>query len=284
MTERVSSKKINQLLTLVIISFKSEAKVEKIVNKFYKYMGIIVVDNTNSKLYKKKLNFKFKKIKIISKKNIGYGSAINCASKYVKTKYFFAINPDLNFNLKCISNILIAAEILNGKFGVLGPSINNTKKNQYKTEIVKSVNGSAMLFNKKIFQRIGKFDSKFFLYYEENDYCLRSNKAGYKSYIINNAKLSHEIGKSAVSKCEKTNLKLINLKHWHGQWSKFYYLKKHYGFFKAMSKVFPLIILNLVQLIISIFFNHKKTQKHFYKLYGLCWSILNKKAFLRPFI
>ena len=42
------------------------------------------------------------------------------------------------------------------------------------------VSGSLMFINKKVIDKIGLFDEKYFMYYEEVDYCYRAKRAGFK--------------------------------------------------------------------------------------------------------
>ena len=43
----------------------------------------------------------------------------------------------------------------------------------------------------------------FFLYFEETDYCRRSNKNNYKIYQVNSQKVYHDIGTSVETKNDK---------------------------------------------------------------------------------
>ena len=68
---------------------------------------------------------------------------------------------------------------------------------------------------------------------------------------------------------------------WHGQWSKFYYLKKYNGFFKALIKCTLNIILNIFQLIIYCFFNQTKAKYKYFKIEGLLCSLIGTPSFKR---
>ena len=83
-------------------------------------------------------------------------------------------------------------------------------------------------FDTKIFKKIEGFDKNIFLYYEENDYFHKCNILKYKLYLVTNSYFYHSQkgdSSSAIfsNKKEKDYAKLIG--GWHGQWSKFYYLK-----------------------------------------------------------
>ena len=77
--------KLSQI-TIVIVSYKSEKKVLDLVKKNKKVCQIFIVDNSNDKNLKKKIDkLKKKNIKIILSKNIGYANAANSASKHINT-------------------------------------------------------------------------------------------------------------------------------------------------------------------------------------------------------
>jgi len=53
------------------------------------------------------------------------------------------------------------------------------------------VSGCAMLIKKEVFQKIGLLDDKYFLYLEDNDFCQRAKKAGFKVIYAPKAKVWH---------------------------------------------------------------------------------------------
>lgn len=52
--------------------------------------------------------------------------------------------------------------------------------------------GCCMLVKKEVFNKIGNFNKKYFLYWEDIDLCLRAKKAGFKVYYIPQAFLWHK--------------------------------------------------------------------------------------------
>lgn len=59
--------------------------------------------------------------------------------------------------------------------------VDEVDRGQYdKREETEYVNGCLMLIKSEVFAKIGLLDSKYYLYYEENDFCQRAKKAGYK--------------------------------------------------------------------------------------------------------
>ena len=95
-----------------------------------------------------------------------------------------------------------------------------------------------------------------------------------------NAKISH-LGAKAVNPKYKNEIELS--RNWHWMWSKFYFNKKHYGFFQALSK----ISINFLSSIIKYFFylvllNNYKKNIYKMRLAGAINSIMGKASWFRP--
>lgn len=57
--------------------------------------------------------------------------------------------------------------------------------------------GAAMLIKREVLQKTGGFDTDFFVYYEEVDFCLRVKEFGYKLLFVPNSHVWHKVGSSA---------------------------------------------------------------------------------------
>ena len=117
------------------------------------------------------------------------------------------------------------------------------------------------------------------MYLENNDLCLRTRKRGQKIYIIKNSILNH-VGASSTDKLFAK--KIEYLRNWHWMWSKFYFNKKHYGYFNALNKV----ILNFLSAIFKyifyfILFNSHKRNIYLMRICGLFNSMIGKKSWFR---
>ena len=79
----------------------------------YKNLGkdfqIIVIENSNDKKLKDKLEKDYTNLKcILSDENLGYAKGNNLGLSYVKTKYALIINPDAEVHNKSINNFFIS--------------------------------------------------------------------------------------------------------------------------------------------------------------------------------
>jgi len=84
--------------------------------------------------------------------------------------------------------------------------------------------GVAMLIRTEVFEQIGGFDEGFFLYFEELDFCRRALRAGWKSYCVVNAPITH-IGSASTGLYGKKPTRMP------GYWfdSRNRYFVKHHG-------------------------------------------------------
>ncbi len=274
-------------ITIVIPSYKSGKFIFSHLKKISKKINIIIIENSKDKKLKKEMETKNKNVRVYLKNNIGYGNAINYGSKFVKTKYFFVMNPDTIIYKNTIKNLLLEAKKIKN-FGALSPDqIKNKKINLNKKKKItekKQLDGGAMLFKTHIFKNINGFDKNIFLYYEENDYFHKCNNLNLKLYLIRNSFFYHSKkgdSSSAIFKNCKEKFYSYLIGGWHGQWSKFYYIKKYHGFTYALIKCIPNLIVNIVQLLIKGITLSKKTKYLYFKIEGLISSIIGLPAYKR---
>ena len=280
-------KKLKQI-SIVLISYNSSTKLKRFIRKIPKNSPILIIDNSRD-FELKKIFKKNKNIKVYFKKNMGYGSSINYAVKRLKTKYFFVIQPDVRgIDKKALITFYNYAEKLNKKFSVIGPHfINAPKSGHFQTNLkyaikkIHNVHGSTIFFNKKNFLKNRGFDENIFLYWEETDYTKRALKNGYPAYQLNKVKVFHEKGKAVTTINSDEEKKLYYLYSWHFIWSKFYYLKKHYGKIFALIYFFPILLRIFIRIFYYKVLRNKKYIKYHYRLNGVTNSIFNKKSFMR---
>ncbi len=277
-------------VTIVIVSHKSKKKLTNLIKDISNNIKIIIVENSLDKSIEIELSKLGKKIEIIFSENNGYGSAINLARTHVTTKYFFVLNPDMQrINDKLINVFYDSARELNDNFGALGPRFENVSEKSHKQSNINekygqinSISGSAMFFCSEVFDKNGGFDENFFLYFEETDYCFRSNKNNFKIYQINSQKVYHDVGTSVETKNDEEIERLKDLYTWHFIWSKFYFFKKNYGKLLALIYFFPIFLRIILRVLLyTIIKNQSKKEKYLLRLDALSNSIKGSKSFKR---
>jgi len=199
-----------------------EAYYESLSKTKYSNYFVIIVDNASedggaSFLLEKSHNVN-KKIKIIrNSKNLGFARANNIAIKYALDRgvdYIALLNPDTKVEPFWLSTLVQVAES-ESEIGILSPlqydydadRVNNLfmtifdlessifqdiehgiLKDKYAT---KQVVGAAVLIKKSVFMTIGYFDTLFFLYGEEYDFCRRALFNNFKIYVVAKSIIHH---------------------------------------------------------------------------------------------
>jgi GT2 family glycosyltransferase len=59
------------------------------------------------------------------------------------------------------------------------------------------VAGASMMVRRQVFEDIGLMDEGYFMYYEEMDFCLQSNKAGWPCWYVPDSRVIHLVGQSS---------------------------------------------------------------------------------------
>ena len=270
-------------ITFIIVTYQSEHIIKNCLDSLPKGSKKIIIENSSNINLYKELKAKYDNIEVIVSKNVGMGAGNNIGLKLCKTNFAFVLNPDIKFRKDTIVKFLDAlnnapdftlASPLNDD-----PNIPNYKKIITKindnTLSVDSIDGFSMLFNLKKFKNQNFFDENFFLYLENNDLCLRVKQKNENIYVITNSLINH---RGSIS----LNEKLEYLRNWHWMWSKFYFNRKHYGFFVAIKNIF----LNFISALFKYFFYLillKKTKRKIYemRIKGIINATIGKKSWFR---
>lgn len=193
---------------------------------------IILTLNTKENLSLPNTN----KILIISNEIAnGFGENHNNAYKLCTQPFFCVLNPDIKFNqnpfpilLESLNNANIAlsapAIISNmdiiedsaRKFPTLLDIINKflfSYDGRWPLELNQPLNypdwvaGMFMLFSSPIYKKLGGFDERYFLYYEDVDICRRIRSKGYQIALCTQVKVIHN--------AQRTSRKNIKFMFWH---------------------------------------------------------------------
>lgn len=274
-------------LTIFFVSYYSKKKIQKLIKRIDKDIKILIIDNAREKNIKKFFQ-KHKNVKVIVNKfNSGQTGGINTGLKNIKTKYSIYMDSDISFKKNTINNFLKFANKIKN-FIILAPqhekneydsTFRSEKKNQFKDLILmKMVHGHFLLFNSKNVKKIGLYDEKIFLYFDETDYCLRAYRKNQRIYVIPEIKVKHQGGKSIEI---NNSLEIEANKHWHFMWSKFYFYKKNYSVFYGLKKTIIDLFLSFLKMIIFFPINNRKNIIYSNQFKGLINSYLGNNSFRR---
>lgn len=217
-----------QKVSVVILNYRVKELalkcIESVVQSDYSNLDIIVVDNNSGDDIEKDLNGSHVHF-IQTGSNLGYSGGNNRGIQKALAngaEYVFILNPDTEISKTCISELVKYAKKENS--GIVGPKIhfknnqtiwfaggilalqnvlgshrgvNEIDNGQYeKIEKTDFITGAAMMVKKEVFTKVGLLDDRYFLYYEDSDFCFRAKQVGFKIMYIPSAVVFHENAKS----------------------------------------------------------------------------------------
>jgi N-acetylglucosaminyl-diphospho-decaprenol L-rhamnosyltransferase len=231
---------------------------------------VVVVDNASRDRSADELEDFILPLYLISNtKNLGFAAACNQGAKGSKADYLLFLNPDARLFKNSLTDTLKFIEQKeNNKIGILGiqlvddngkishtcahfPSAGNffyralgldhlfpdhfsshfmTEWDHRESRDVNQVMGSFFLVRRSLFQRLGGFDERFFVYFEDLDLSYRAWKAGWRSVYFANAQAYHK--GSGTSQQIKDKRLFYNLR------SRILYSYKHFGWRAATIVAF----------------------------------------------
>lgn len=211
-------------VAVVILNFKVCKQAikcaESVQASDYKNLEVIVVDNNSQD----GIDEEIKKVPgvtfIQTGDNLGYSGGNNLGIKRALkdgADFVFILNADMVVEKNTISRLAEAAE--KEGVGIVGPKVlfmdektiwyaggifdranvigshrgvDEVDHGQYdQEEETDYVAGGALFAKGEVFKKIGLFDEKYFLYYEDSDFCFRVRKAGFRVRYIPAAVVYH---------------------------------------------------------------------------------------------
>jgi len=125
------------------------------------------------------------------------------------------------------------------------------------------VSGASMMVRTKVFEQVGLLDEEYFLYFEELDFCLQSQKKGWQCWYVPESKLIHLAGQSTGLTDPKIAPKR-KPKYWFD--SRRRYLTKNYGtIYTALTDIFWIFGFSLWSVRRSIQRKPYLNSPHFFK-------------------
>lgn len=274
-------------LTIILVSFFSNNQIKFLLNKIHNYNKILIIENSLQKKFKQNIEKKYKNAKvIIPNKNLGNGGGINLAIKNIKTEYALYLDIDIKITQSTI-NKLYKVCVKNTDWAIIAPNLKDKKYKKeffvkrYVTKEISEMNfveGCALLFHLPTIKKLGMYDEKFFLYYEENDLFLRCLKKKKKILLLNKIYVEHNNNTGSDKEYDE-NIKYI--RDWHLMWSKFYYYKKNFSYTRGLSETFKSFISAFIKTIYYYYLNKQKCKKYYNRFSGLLSSYIGKKSWKR---
>lgn len=224
--------------------------IQSLIKTEYPNFNVIVVDNGEDIEEHKKLHLCYPEIMIIRTENNGFAAANNIGINKAllsNPEFILLLNNDTIVEKNFFSNIII--HLGKSDIGIFTPKINyysnkdiiwsaggkisKIKADAYryhfnkpsklvmKDQYVSFSSACCMLIKSEVFGNVGLFDEKFFLYFEDTDFCKRVTNKGYKILLLPQSIVYHKVS-SATNKDDKDKKIYYHFRN------RLYFAKKHY--------------------------------------------------------
>jgi len=205
-------------VTVVCVTYNSSPLVETMAGTLERFPNVVIIDNASSDDTATRVGEQIPHARLIRRRsNAGFGAANNQAMAVVQTPFALLLNPDCRISpadVQCLLDCLAQFP----QAGLVGPQSwrdngvpqmchrdaffrPDPKERFHVPEQVVSaewIHGCCQLVRTSAFRQIGGFDEIFFLYYEDDDLCLRMGQAGYQCLLQPAACAFHQGGASST--------------------------------------------------------------------------------------
>lgn len=213
-------------ISIIIVNWNGKDFLANCLNSLdkisYPNYEIIIVDNNSSDDSVEFIKSNYSDVLIIrNDKNIGFAKANNIGFQKSSGDYILFLNNDTKVRKDFLDKLVTAIESNPGIGGVqskilsldrpdlldsVGAYLTGTgflyhfgylqkdSKEYDKVSYLYTAKGACMMFKREVIGQVGLFDSDFFAYFEETDFCHRVWLAGYKIRYVPDSVVFHKIG------------------------------------------------------------------------------------------
>lgn len=262
-------------ISVIIPTYNSWVTLKNCINSIQKQtlksLEIIVVDNGSTDGTSQRVKKFFPKVKLISlKRNTGVtgGRNMGIRKSSPSSDYLFFFDHDMVAERGMLYQLVKVAQ-RSSSIGIVTPKIYyfEDKKRiwsagtlinlwtgkitfrggkdlgQYeKTEEVQ-IAPAAMLVRKEVIRKVGGFDDRYFLTYEDTDFCFRAKEKGFKIFYVPTSLAFHKISPKPEDEADR----LLSRAYWVGR-NRVIFMKKfgrNFFIFLLFVPFFSLYYLNL---------------------------------------
>jgi GT2 family glycosyltransferase len=241
-------------LSIIIVSFNTKDILKQCLESLPSSAEIVVVDNgstddTGEMLKKAKDSYPNLKL-IFNQKNLGFAKAVNQGLKQAKGEYLLLLNSDILVKKGALAKLVDFVK-KESQAGVVGGCLLNPDgspqgscfyfptlwrvirefwlgKDDFsvmrkyfpsgkKPVEVEAVIGAVFLIPRKVLSKVGFLNERFFMYFEDLDYCRQVRKAGFRVYYLPGVEFIHFHGQSGKNIPQQTHRWLVeSSKVYHG--------------------------------------------------------------------
>lgn len=209
--------------------------------------------------------------------NVGFSAAVNQGMALASGAWVMLLNPDTTVPVNSLGELLALAHNTTGRVGALGCLVRNPDGSEQRgcrrdiptlakvlahafglqylfpalrfnhtgrplpteAQAVEAISGACMLLNRQAYKSIGGFDERYFLHFEDLDYCVRLANQHWQILFVPFVEIEHKQGVSSA----RSPIKVILHKHK----SMLRYFYQHSGAQKVLLPVLlPFILLRIL--------------------------------------
>jgi GT2 family glycosyltransferase len=214
---------------------------------------VLVVDNASTDDSVAMVRSEFPAVRLIENAaNVGYARANNQGLRTSRAPYALLLNSDTRATADAIQGLIAFLES-HPDAGAVGPRLLRSDGTAQpfafggdptlfyllrrgalrviagrslhdwaseRTQSVDWVSGACLMVRRTAFEQVGLLDEDFFMYFEDNDWCLRLRRAGWKNYYHPTQAIVHLGGQSLARNPQAQSSYEASLRHFY---------RKHYG-------------------------------------------------------
>ena len=247
-------------LTVVTVTHYSERVIGECLACLPPGLPVVVTDNASHDATRDIIARARPDAEIIANMTgVGFGNAANQGLVRARTDFVLLVNPDAKLRPGCIERLFAAADRY-PEAAVLAPALktpagawevshdvdmfrrNAMSRRRADPEpegdiCADYVSGAAMLLRRQALDAVGGFDPAIFLYYEDDDFCIRLRQAGWTLVRVADAVVDH-VGGGSIRRTWDKHWE----KFWHMAWSRLYIERKYRGRAAAWRIALPALL------------------------------------------
>jgi GT2 family glycosyltransferase/glycosyltransferase involved in cell wall biosynthesis len=242
--------------TAVIVNYNTKEQLARCLMSLADWPNVVVVDNGSDDASASMVAERFPLVKLVSaKQNRGFAAGANAGLAQVETEFALILNPDSWVTPEVPQNLerffdrhpgaavvgcrlldsdgkpLVSARRFYDLLSLIGrrlaPGAGPVRRFEMLDagsegpRLVEWVAGNGMAVRMSAVEAIGRFDERFFLYFEDVDFCARAWLAGFEVWYLPDARIYHEETRASARSIRALAHHIASLVRFQAKWRGF---------------------------------------------------------------